>query len=126
MENRNNEDIYSNGNYIVKRRGTTVTPIEVEYSNKLNKGLSIVFLCWSVVVIICYFSNVNIPEYIDISISILAITVSCAYYTYKYFTYKNHKLDAVSPAPKEKERKQAIRNVSPIDFTNLEEIKLDI
>lgn len=97
-----------NDKYIVKRRETIVIPNSVETGNKLNKYLSIGFLTWSIIVIICYFSEVNIPEVVDISISMFAIGVSVVHSLYNYYCFKSHNLYSIGPEPKKYERKNAL------------------
>lgn len=122
------ESLRPNDRYVIKRASTYVSPVEVEHVGDIKKALSVVFICWSLIIIICYFAGISIPDYIDISVSLTSIFVSISYFLYKQYMYRSHKLGSISPAPIVRDRK---RGIIPIinksdSFVNLEDIKLDI
>ncbi len=103
--------------YIVKRRETTVIPVGIEVGNKLNKWLSYVFLTWSIIVIICYFAGVEIPDCADIAVSMSAIAISIVYSLYNYYSFKSHNLYKVGIVPTTSGIKKSV-NIKPLEVNS--------
>lgn len=125
-------------NFIVKRRDTIVEPASVETGRKITKVLNVVFLTWSVLTIVMYYSSINLPEYVDISVSIFAIAVSVTYQIYKAYCFKQSQISKVFDDPDlvlrrkiengdMKRRAAAVKPASNLDieFLSLEDIKPD-
>ncbi len=120
--------------YVVRRRETIVEPKEVETGRRVTKLLNIVFLTWSVLVVIMYFASIDIPDYVDIGISIFAITVSIAYQSYKWYFYKKSEIGKVMEDPDisrarkiedgQMNRRQAVNLDS--ELLNLDSIKINV
>lgn len=107
--------------FTVKRRLTEVMPNSVELGNKINKGLNIIFLTWSVLVIIMYFSGVVLPNYIDVAVSIVAIGITVSHQLYTYFAYRNSDIRKIGIMPT-----TSVPQVSaPIFKSNLDPLDLN-
>lgn len=124
-------------NFIVKRRDTIVEPVSVETGRKITKVLNVVFLTWSVLTIIMYYSSVNLPEYVDIGVSMFAILVSVSYEIYKAYCFKQSQITKVFDDPdlalrkkietgnmKRRVATKPLNNLD-IDFLSLNDIKPD-
>lgn len=85
--------------FVVKRRDTFVEPAGVETGRQITKVLNIVFLTWSVLTIIMYFLSIDIPDYVDVSVSIFAISVSIMYQLYKAYWFKKSQISKVFDDP---------------------------
>jgi len=124
--------------YIVRRRDTIVIPKTIENGRKVNNILNYIFLTWSVITIILYFSSSEnlLPEYVDVGVSMLAIIISIGYQIYKLYEYRSSKLNQIFDDPAniaKGPRRTAI--VKPtvvtnaaqnLDLLNLNEVKLDL
>jgi len=126
-------------NYIVQRRETIVIPKAVADGRKVNNILNIIFLTWSVLTIIMYFLNINVPDYLDIAVSISAISISILYQVYKYYSFKKSEISKVFDDPdlalkrknqsKENNRRIAIKpiqNVETSKMLNINDIQLEL
>lgn len=99
--------------FTVKRRLTEVLPNSVELGNKINKGLNIIFITWSVLVIIMYFSGVELPNYIDVTVSIIAIGIAVSHQLYTYIAYRKSGIRKIGIMP------------TPVFKSNLDPLELN-
>ncbi len=121
-------------NYIVNRRETIVIPKAVADGRRVNYVLNIIFLTWSVLTIIMYFTNVEVPDYLDIGVSITAIAISVVYQVYKYYSFKKSEISKIFDDPdlalkrknesKENNRRIAIKPIQNVDSPSLEMLNL--
>ena len=113
-------------NFIVKRRETIVIPKEVETGRNINKLLNVIFLTWSVLTIILYFSGASVPDNLDVGVSLFAIGISICYQVYKYYMFRKSEVNKVFDDPDEAlKRKNAnpvrrTANIQPVKINNVE------
>jgi hypothetical protein len=122
-------------NYIVNRRETIVIPKAVADGSRVNFVLNIIFLTWSVLTIIMYFASVDVPDFLDIGVSILAIAISLLYQIYKYYIFKKSKIYKIFDDPdlalkrknesKENNRRVAIKPIQNVASSSLEILNLN-
>lgn len=113
--------------FTVKRRLTEVIPNSVELGNKINKVLNILFISWSIIVIIMYFSGVDLPNYIDVTVSMIAIGISISHQLYNYIAYRNSNIRKIGIAPisTQSTSPKSLKTVAPIFKSNIDSIDLD-
>jgi hypothetical protein len=105
-------------NYVVKHRDTIVVPKSVEVSRSINDYLSYVFLSWSMITLILYFSDIEIPEYVDVAIGCVSIFCTIAYYSYSHYAFKRSNLSKINPYIEIKKR-MPVFNASAYPDTTL-------
>jgi hypothetical protein len=97
--------------YIVKRRETIVVPKSVEIGSKVNHILNVIFLTWSIMTIILYFSNIQVSDSLDIGVSLLAIGISISYQVYKYYMFRKSEVNKIFDDPDEVLRRKNAQNI---------------
>lgn len=111
--------------FTVNRRGTQVIPSSVVLGNRVNSTLNILFITWSVLVIIMYFVNINIPDYVDISVSMLAICIAVSHQIYTFIEYKRSGVYKVNIEPLNTKPLQK-NSINNIDLLDLDKVKIII
>lgn len=101
--------------FTVNRRDTNVVPSNVVLGNKVNKVLNYLFIMWSVLVIIMYFAEVNIPDYVDITVSAIAIGIAVSHKIYTMIEYRRSGVHKISTTPVQ-------TNTGNLDLTDLNKI----
>jgi hypothetical protein len=112
--------------FIIKRRGTEVIPSSVELGNKVNNALNILFITWSVLVIIMYLSSVDIPDYIDIIVSTIAIGIALSHQLYTFIEYRKSGVNKISIDPIKVPSKPVQNIGSNIELLDLNKIKITV
>jgi hypothetical protein len=104
-------------NYVVKHRDTIIIPKSVEVSRNINDYLSYVFLAWSMITLILYFADIDIPQYVDVAIGCASIVCTTAYYMYDFYAFKQSGLNKVGPLKETKKREPVFSMSASLDPT---------
>ena len=115
---RSTDQIKKNGFIRVRRRDTIIEPIEIAYSNTLNRTLTWILISYSLVVVIMTFSGYSAPEYMDLGVSIFSLSTPVLFTLYRYFMYWQKPTNIIAPMAELQLDSQVSReSVSPEDIS---------
>ena len=81
----------------VPRKNTIIVPKSVVKAILVKDILSYIFILYSIITIILYFSNTQYPQLFDVIVSLVAISIPVIDFLYVKYKEKKYKLDSIVP-----------------------------